>query len=80
MLCWYLRQIPVQPDDGDTNPCYDLYKHHLMIKKRTRPQTRVRDHSQDPSDSAQPTDSQQETSDQNQDERDLPYAFRPLLL
>lgn len=45
-----------------------------MIKKRTRPQTRVRDPSLDPSDSA-PPDSQQEKSEQNQDEGDLPYAF-----
>jgi len=47
-----------------------------MIKKRTRPQTRVRNPSPDPSDSA-PTDSQQEKSEQNQDqdEGDLPYAF-----
>jgi hypothetical protein len=44
-----------------------------MIKKRTRPQTRVRNPSPDSSDSAQPTN-----AEQNQDERDLPYAFVPL--
>ncbi|KAI9457301.1 hepatocellular carcinoma-associated antigen 59-domain-containing protein [Russula earlei] len=42
-----------------------------MIKKRTRPQARVRDPSSDPSDSA-PTESQQDKSAQNQDEGDLP--------
>jgi hypothetical protein len=46
-----------------------------MIKKRTRPQTRVRNFSPDPSDSAPATDSQQEQSEQHQDEGDLPYAL-----
>jgi hypothetical protein len=40
-----------------------------MIKKRTRPQTRVRDPSPDPSDSA-PTDSHPE----DKDDSHLPYA------
>jgi hypothetical protein len=47
---------------------------HTMIKKRTRPQTRVRDPSPDSLDPT-PTDSQQEKSEQDQDEGDIPYAF-----
>ncbi|KAI0252050.1 hepatocellular carcinoma-associated antigen 59-domain-containing protein [Lactifluus subvellereus] len=45
-----------------------------MIKKRTRPQPRVREHSPDPSDSAS-TDPQQQQLANNEDKADLPYCY-----